>query len=164
MAEDPEDLNYDCNYNLFLAKTMLGNLRNIQDRQKVLRWMRKLSGCNRSLAEMKLRNEFMYSLVVSIQSGNLSPPFNDNPPAGSLQSLGVLLAGTKNATAMGLQIDPSQGLWGQEHAVTSPEMPMLYRQSPDGGAFLAAQPIPKCGAFCYLAVVADHPEGLDDKI
>lgn len=35
--------------------------------------------------------------------------------------------------------------------------PMLYEQSPDGGAFLAAQPVPRCGAFCYLAVVAREP-------
>lgn len=32
--------------------------------------------------------------------------------------------------------------------------PMLYQSSPDGGAFLASQPIPRCGAFCYLAVVS----------
>lgn len=36
--------------------------------------------------------------------------------------------------------------------------PLLYENSPDGGAFLAAQPIPRCGAFCYLAVVARKPE------
>lgn len=34
------------------------------------------------------------------------------------------------------------------------QKPMLYSHSPDGGAFLASQPIPRCGAFCYLAVVS----------
>ncbi|KAJ1528031.1 hypothetical protein ONE63_007952 [Megalurothrips usitatus] len=29
-----------------------------------------------------------------------------------------------------------------------------YEYSPDGGEFFAAQPVPRCGAFCYLAVVA----------
>lgn len=40
--------------------------------------------------------------------------------------------------------------------VTKPHQkkPLLYEYSPDGGAFLAAQPVPKCGAFCYLAVVS----------
>lgn len=32
--------------------------------------------------------------------------------------------------------------------------PPMFEHSPDGGAFLAAQPVPRCGAFCYLAVVA----------
>lgn len=36
--------------------------------------------------------------------------------------------------------------------------PMLYENSPDGGAFLASQPVPRCGAFCYLAVVARDPK------
>ena len=39
-----------------------------------------------------------------------------------------------------------------EEPGTSP--PPLFEHSPDGGAFLAAQPVPRCGAFCYLAVVA----------
>lgn len=34
------------------------------------------------------------------------------------------------------------------------QQPLLYQHSPDGGAFLASQPIPRCGAFCYLAVVS----------
>lgn len=33
------------------------------------------------------------------------------------------------------------------------ERPFLYKQSPDGGVFLSAQPIPKSGAFCYLTVI-----------
>lgn len=36
--------------------------------------------------------------------------------------------------------------------------PLLYQHSPDGGAFLASQPIPRCGAFCYLAVVSRNPK------
>lgn len=35
-----------------------------------------------------------------------------------------------------------------------PDQPLLYQHSPDGGAFLASQPVPRCGAFCYLAVVS----------
>nr|CAD7421690.1 unnamed protein product [Timema poppensis] len=36
--------------------------------------------------------------------------------------------------------------------------PLIYQRSPDGGAFLSAQPVPRCGAFCYLAVVARAQE------
>lgn len=38
------------------------------------------------------------------------------------------------------------------------QKPLLYQHSPDGGAFLASQPIPRCGAFCYLAVVSRSPQ------
>lgn len=38
------------------------------------------------------------------------------------------------------------------------QKPLLYQHSPDGGAFLASQPIPRCGAFCYLAVVSRTPK------
>uniref|UniRef100_T1I6C6 DUF4485 domain-containing protein n=1 Tax=Rhodnius prolixus TaxID=13249 RepID=T1I6C6_RHOPR len=91
MCDDPDDLNYDCNYNMFLAKTMLSNLRLQQDRVKAQRWLRKLSLCNRSLQEMKLRNDFMYHLVLNIQSGELQPPFSQNPPAGPLPTIAQLL-------------------------------------------------------------------------
>ena len=40
-----------------------------------------------------------------------------------------------------------------EQSTGEGQMPLLYEQSPDGGAFLASQPVPRCGAFCYLAVV-----------
>jgi len=44
---------------------------------------------------------------------------------------------------------------GQQSAPTFDQTKrIIYQQSPDGGAFLAAQPVPRCGAFCYMAVVA----------
>lgn len=33
----------------------------------------------------------------------------------------------------------------------------ILERSPDKGAFLMAQPVPRCGAFCYLAVVSRNP-------
>lgn len=35
--------------------------------------------------------------------------------------------------------------------------PIVPNLSPDGGAFLASQPMPKCGAFCYLAIACHEP-------
>lgn len=63
----------------------------ILDRQKVIRWMRKLSTCNRTINEMKLRNDFMYYLVLNVQNAELRPPFTDYPPTGPLPSLAHLL-------------------------------------------------------------------------
>ncbi|XP_030745203.1 uncharacterized protein LOC115874245 [Sitophilus oryzae] len=149
MTDTAEDLNYDCNYNMFLAKTMLPNLNKTDDRQKAVRWMKKLATCNKSIEEMKLRNDFMYYLVVNIQQGELQPPFTDPPPASALPDIAHLLPGGV------AEVDLEE--W-REHAAGGTKKPMLYENSPDGGAFLAAQPIPRCGAFCYLAVVAREPK------
>ncbi|KAB0793548.1 hypothetical protein PPYR_13168 [Photinus pyralis] len=145
MADVAEDLNYDCNYNMFLTKTMMGNLTAVNDREKVVRWMRKLATCNRTLAEMRLRNDFMYYLVLNVQNGELRPPFTENPPQGPLPALAHLLPGGAEAAG-------DEGAWID--SAFGKQKPMLYQHSPDGGAFLAAQPIPRCGAFCYLAVVS----------
>lgn len=61
------------------------------DRQRAVRWMRKLATCNHSVNEMKLRNDFMYYLVLNVQNGELKPPFTDNPPSGALPALAHLL-------------------------------------------------------------------------
>ncbi|ENN81696.1 uncharacterized protein LOC109546522 [Dendroctonus ponderosae] len=153
MNETAEDLNYDCNYNMFLAKTMLPNLNKTDDRQKAVRWMKKLATCNRSLEERKLRNDFMYYLVVNIQQGELQPPFTEPPPTSPLPDIAHLLPGGVT--------EENQDEWGDKTGQGGPKPPMLYDHSPDGGAFLAAQPVPRCGAFCYLAVVAREPKKND---
>ncbi|XP_060521513.1 uncharacterized protein LOC132699066 [Cylas formicarius] len=148
MSETPEDLNYDCNYNMFLAKTMMPNLTKTDEKQKAVRWMKKLATCNRSIAEMKLRNDFMYYLVVNVQQGELQPPFTELPPAGPLPEIAHLLPGGVS------EINVDEWGEGTSQAAAGTRKPMLYEHSPDGGAFLAAQPVPRCGAFCYLAVIA----------
>lgn len=111
MGEAAENLNYDCNYNMFLAKIMLSNLptnegksillcnfyltSDFSDRQKAVKWMKKLTNCNRSIEEMKLRNDFMYYLVVNIQQGQLQAPFTENPPPSALPSIAHLLVSKK---------------------------------------------------------------------
>ncbi|CAH1116287.1 unnamed protein product [Phaedon cochleariae] len=150
MGEAAENLNYDCNYNMFLAKIMLSNLSRPEDRQKAVKWMKKLATCNRSIEEMKLRNDFMYYLVVNIQQGELQPPFTDNPPTSPLPNIANLLPG-------GIaEVETNE--MGEPSSTQQTKKPMLYENSPDGGAFLAAQPVPRCGAFCYLAVVAREPK------
>ncbi|XP_065161314.1 uncharacterized protein [Atheta coriaria] len=145
MVEQIADLNYDFNYNLFLAKRMMDNLQTNAERQRVIRWMRKLIACRRSVEEMKLRNDFMYYLVLNVQNRDLRPPFHESPPPGPLPELSHLLPGS-SAESLG-----EAGAWQEKE---NKKKPILYEYSPDGGAFLASQPIPRCGAFCYLAVVS----------
>ncbi|VVC45706.1 Domain of unknown function DUF4485, partial [Cinara cedri] len=129
-------------------------------KHSVNRWVHKLLASNKSIAEMKLRNDFMYHLVTSVQEGELRAPFNQYPPSAPLSNLTYLLTG--NAPSAGKDGNKGGGSWECDLSSEDTDKPMLYRQSPDGGAFLAAQPVPKCGAFCYLAVVS-KPPAKDDK-
>lgn len=43
--------------------------------------------------------------------------------------------------------------WIEDFQRGESSFPDIYQKSPDGGAFLSSQPIPKCGAFCYVAIV-----------
>lgn len=91
MLQAVEDFNYDFNYNLFIGKTLVANLQKQEDKNKALRWMKKLSNCNRTVNEIKLRNDFMYYLIVNMQKGELQPPFNENPPQKPLPSIAHFL-------------------------------------------------------------------------
>lgn len=91
MSDTLENLNYDFNYNLFIAKTLISNLAKHEDKTRATRWMKKLSTCNRTANEIRLRNDFMYYLIVNIQQGELQPPFNENPPQKPLPSIAHLL-------------------------------------------------------------------------
>jgi hypothetical protein len=121
----------------------------------VNRWVHKLLSSNKTVAEMKLRNDFMAQLVFSVQQGELNSPFNQYPPSSPLSNLTYLLTGSAPSSTKDAKKDG--GAWECDLSSEDSDKPMLYRQSPDGGAFLAAQPVPKCGAFCYLAVVSKPP-------
>lgn len=128
------------------------------DRQSVNRWMHKLLGSNKSLAEMKIRNDFLYHLVASVQEGELKPPFVWYPPGTELVHLSYLLTGK----------DPKSQKEIVECEVASPAdeaiVPEMYEPSPDPESFLIAHPVAKCGAFCYLAVVSKPPPKPDAVI
>lgn len=65
--------------------------RFLLDRSRTIRWMRKLAACNRTINEMKLRNDFMYYLVLNVQNGELRTPFTENPTPGPLSTFAHLL-------------------------------------------------------------------------
>nr|CAD7448027.1 unnamed protein product [Timema bartmani] len=181
MADTVERLEDDFRFNLFLIKTMIPYLQSVSgkkeslrgsvgwlvrvgfrrsrtaDRERVHRWMSKLRRYSRTEHEMRMRNDFLYYLALNLQNGELRPPFTENPPVGPLHTVLHMLPGGTEALAEDedkwwLQYDSDQ----EEEDVESSRsaQPLIYQRSPDGGAFLSAQPVPRCGAFCYLAVVA----------
>lgn len=119
---------------------------------------------NKTTAEMKLRNDFMYHLVTAVQEGaELKAPFNQYPPSAPLKGLAYLLTGggvagsKKDAAGAATAVcEPPP----EDDAADKPTV--VHGQSPDGASFLAARPVPRCGAFCYLAVI-NKPPAKDDR-
>ncbi|XP_024944779.1 uncharacterized protein LOC107271750 [Cephus cinctus] len=146
MDDEKASLNYDCNYNLFLAKRLIRDIVRVQDRQNAVKWLRFLMASNKTVSEMQLRNDFMYYLVLNLQEGSLRPPFNSPPPisAGLTDIAGLIPSKIDNT-------ETADDVTSTLDAPTS-EKPMVMSKSPDGGAFLAVQPVPHQGSFCYLAI------------
>ncbi|XP_049940775.1 uncharacterized protein LOC126416937 [Schistocerca serialis cubense] len=156
MRELVEDLNYDFNYNMFILKNALRSLPKHDSRPLALQWLHKLSSCNKTLEDLKLRNEFMYHMVNGLRAGELCPPFDSPPPDVPLTCMAHMLPGA-NLDAEGDDKESAKGVCGCSSGLTSkasgPPEPLVQALSPDGGAFLANQPMPRCGAFCYIAVL-----------
>nr|CAD7414860.1 unnamed protein product [Timema cristinae] len=105
-------------------------------------------------------NDFLYYLALNLQNGELRPPFTENPPKGPLHTVLHMLPGgtealTEDEDKWWLQYSDQES---EDVDSTRSGQPLIYQRSPDGGAFLSAQPVPRCGAFCYLAVVARAQE------
>ncbi|CAG2061716.1 unnamed protein product [Timema podura] len=149
MTTQVEKLNRNFNHNMILAKTMVGNLRTSKERHLVYQWVEKLKGCSYSTDEMRLRNDFMFYLVTNLQSGELRSPFRRVPPKGPL------------ARALVGHYDDGDDILSDETEFMSSSdtdshrkpLPRLPRP-PASGKFLVPQPMPACGAFCYLSVLS----------
>jgi hypothetical protein len=109
------------------------------DRRFAEKWILKLKDQKETIVIMQLRNKIMSALITQIQTRHLTAPFNSNPNFRKLEDVPI-----PDTTP--------------DHLLTDQlRLPQIMRQSPDQGAFLVSQPVPKCGAFCYLAVVSRPP-------
>ncbi|XP_015112633.1 uncharacterized protein LOC107038203 [Diachasma alloeum] len=148
-SDERAALNYDCNYNLLLAKRLIKKLVKLQDRKLVVQWLKYLMSFNENLSEMELRNDFMYHLVLNMQEGSLKPPFSSQPSTKTpISELTHLIPGRSDKTMtveeMMAEIDGDVNLGSNK--------PLVMEKSPDGGAFFAQQPMPHEGAFAYLTI------------
>ncbi|XP_055614662.1 uncharacterized protein LOC129760988 [Uranotaenia lowii] len=136
-----QELNYDFNYFLHQIRTHSRRLDQGQ-RRLVEAWIDKLAHTNQTLEEVRLRNDFLFYLSSNCEQGTLQAPFDQRPPPGYVL----------NATHL-IPTETPKTLFENSQ---SPQTE-LFRRSPDGGAFLVSQPVPRCGAFCYLAIVSKRP-------
>ncbi|KAF7381374.1 hypothetical protein HZH66_013768 [Vespula vulgaris] len=107
---------------------------------------------NHDIAAMRLRNDFMHYLVLNLQESQLRPPFDKPPPSiECLTDIAKLIPGKSEVTDDG--VDSMTKL---EDLIE--EKSMIMSLSPDDGAFLASQPVPHHGSFCYLAITTKKKE------
>ncbi|KAL2731035.1 uncharacterized protein V1478_005448 [Vespula squamosa] len=152
MDDDIASLNYDCNYNLYLAKRLVIDMKRFRDRQNAVKWLRFLMNTNHDIAAMRLRNDFMHYLVLNLQESQLRPPFDKPPPAiECLTDIARLIPGKIDGTE-----EETDSLTNLEDLTE--EKSMIMSLSPDDGAFLASQPVPHHGSFCYLAITTKKRE------
>ncbi|KAK6624252.1 hypothetical protein RUM44_011111 [Polyplax serrata] len=170
MDDELKKLNYDCNYNIYLITEMKDrNFSSQSDRNKIILWLKKLNQCppKSEYSDIVLRNEFLYCLLTCVKNGELRPPFNEVPPTepiGKLRHLLVLKVYAGDLRRPSTSNDGKSGIntdWVDDLQKADSNIPDIYRKSPDGGEFLSQQPIPKSGAFCYLAIVSKSTSGND---
>ncbi|XP_065087229.1 uncharacterized protein LOC135708962 [Ochlerotatus camptorhynchus] len=151
------ELSYDFNFLSHEIRMAMRRL-DLQQRRTVEAWLHKLSTTNQSLEEVRLRNDFLFYLSRNCEEGTLLPPFDQKPPPG------YVLNATHLMPSLGTEMAASTSSKPVYEAYTGPSTPSqsqkaeLFKRSPDGGAFLVSQPVPRCGAFCYLAVVSKQPK------
>ncbi|XP_047366115.1 uncharacterized protein LOC124955570 [Vespa velutina] len=168
MDDDIASLNYDCNYNLYLAKRLVIDMKRFRDhrfienlstyfaldRQNAVKWLRFLMNTNHDIAAMRLRNDFMHYLVLNLQESQLRPPFDKPPPI--IECLTDIARFIVSPGKIDVTDDPLDSLINLEDMAE--EKSMIMSLSPDDGAFLTSQPVPHHGSFCYLAITTKKRE------
>ncbi|XP_063706748.1 uncharacterized protein LOC134835735 [Culicoides brevitarsis] len=135
-----KQLDYDFEMMLFRAKSALDEHYH-ENRIIPVHWMQKLKMQARSFEEARLRNDFLFYLMSALENASLDSPFDQMPPDVPLLEMKELLP---IGTRLDVEEDAQEKIQGAD----------LFRKSPDKGAFLLKQPVPKSGIFCYLAIVA----------
>ncbi|XP_046836156.1 uncharacterized protein LOC124431857 [Vespa crabro] len=176
MDDDIASLNYDCNYNLYLAKRLVIDMKRFRgipfnyidhrfienlftyfalDRQNAVKWLRFLMNTNHDIAAMRLRNDFMHYLVLNLQESQLRPPFDKPPPIiECLKDIARFIVSVPGK--IDVTDDALDSLINLEDLAE--EKSMIMSLSPDDGAFLTSQPVPHHGSFCYLAITTKKRE------
>ncbi|XP_017774750.1 PREDICTED: uncharacterized protein LOC108561364 [Nicrophorus vespilloides] len=126
-------LDQEFQFLLYLVKPYAALLPNSYDRTRVATWMQTLcSIADESCSSMRgIRNDYIMALLGYVHNLRLVGPFSQYPPIRALPPLA-------EAAKMAAETKP----------ITDPN-------GPDAAEFLASQPVPDDGAFCYIALTGD---------
>lgn len=103
----------------------------ISDRVFANKWFTRLRDFNKQSEDLKGRNKILAAMVLQMQIGSLTVPFNYFPTFKNLSEVQVAEFTAENILPDDFKLPPS---------ATNP------------GAFMVS-PVPQCGAYCYMAVI-----------
>ncbi|XP_045461413.1 uncharacterized protein LOC123671548 [Harmonia axyridis] len=148
-----QSLNENFFYNTMLARALLQILP-YRDKQCVKNWLDRLADMDQSDDELTLRHEYMWFLLLMMETKKIREPFNVLPPKE--------LVPLKDAVPTNVYEEVL--LWNDQTSFSSEKEPegkaladkgpVLKNSSP--AKFLDNQPWPKQGVICYLAAFSDR--------
>ncbi|XP_075230630.1 uncharacterized protein LOC142329758 [Lycorma delicatula] len=146
--------NYD--YNRMLAKALM-ELFPLSDRNKIEKWLHRLEEMNHTPEQLLYRSHYMWFLLLVMQRGKLTTPFNQSPPIGQLKPLHEVLPVEvyediiNSATAQQQNQSWIDTLAAEGKAQEDESKKGLFPCN-----FFENQPVPAEGSFCYAAVFSDY--------
>uniref|UniRef100_A0A4P6DAJ1 DUF4485 domain-containing protein n=1 Tax=Rhodnius prolixus TaxID=13249 RepID=A0A4P6DAJ1_RHOPR len=94
-------------FNVLLVRALL-HLVQQAERHTLALWMKKLTTQCDTPEEMSLRNEYVWYLLVMLQSGAIGTPFNKPPPGGRLQDLASVIPRNVYKEIMEMSLDSNE--------------------------------------------------------
>ncbi|GJQ69490.1 hypothetical protein Trydic_g6595 [Trypoxylus dichotomus] len=160
MASPSKALNENFAYNSMLARALI-QLIPAHEREVVRVWLNKLHVMDRHAAEMKIRNEYMWFLLLMLQNKRLQPPFSRIPPGGELRPLNEVLAPDIYEDVL-MTTDEQTSEWLENPCNLESSCKEIFTSeahaypSTHPAEFLENQPKPRNGIICYVAAFSDH--------
>ncbi|XP_025832230.1 uncharacterized protein LOC108735995 [Agrilus planipennis] len=161
MANPIQALNENFFYNSMIARSLI-QLMPEKDRSKMRAWLDKLLDTEEDPEQLTIRNDYMWFLLLMIQSKRVTVPFN-KPPPSQLVPLKEILPEDVYEEIL-LTTDETMCCSVTEGGECPEDQDKIFsetKQEPiraPPSVFLTNQPLPREGIICYMAVFSDHDD------
>ncbi|CAG2055395.1 unnamed protein product [Timema podura] len=135
-------------------------------RQLIQKWLDKLHELNKRYDTLNTSNDYIWFLLLVMQTNNLTEPFNKPPPDGELPPLNTIMVNYKEHITLSshkprnvyedvLKKSDANSAWIDKvmSDKDAPEKSKNVEVAPP--KFLANQPRPKNGTICYMAAFSN---------
>nr|CAD7412942.1 unnamed protein product [Timema cristinae] len=127
------------------------------DRQLIQKWLDKLHELNKKYETLNLSNDYIWFLLLVMQTNNLTEPFNKPPPEGELPPLNTIMP--RNVYEEVLKKSDANSAW-IDKVMSNKDVPEKSKDIEVAPPkFLANQPRPKNGTICYMAAFSNFSLG-----
>ncbi|KAB0802060.1 hypothetical protein PPYR_04246 [Photinus pyralis] len=152
MANPVQALNDNFFYNSMLARALVP-LIPTNFRTPIRHWLDKLHDMDKTMEEMAVRNDYMWFLLLMLQSKKVTEPFSNIPPP-ELKPLRKILAPAVYEEILTATDQNMAWLDNVNEHNTERKLPEPISSLPS--QFLDNQPLPQNGIICYMAAFSDH--------